>query len=71
MVTLSAQQKAAVAKSIRAQYEAAGTRFVPPVVARARALRLVLQKGPESRMNRLAKDLKKALRRRAAEKARK
>lgn len=57
-VVLTPDQKASVAKSIRAQYKAAGTTFVPPVVAKARALRLVLQKGPEVTRNKLTKGLK-------------
>lgn len=64
MVTLTPAQKAKVAQSIRAQYNQADFDYVPGKVARARALRLVLQKTPETRLNRIAKKLKKALKNR-------
>lgn len=71
MPTLTAEQKSAVAKSIRAQYASAGNwrgdgKFVPPVVARARALRLVVQKKPEALRNKLNKGLKASRNRLAA-----
>ena len=41
---LTAEQKSKVESSIRSQYSKAGAKFIPPKVAKARALRLVLSK---------------------------
>jgi hypothetical protein len=41
---LTAEQKSKVESSIRTQYSKAGAKFIPPKVAKARALRLVLSK---------------------------
>lgn len=64
MPTLSDAQKAAVAKSIRTQYSKAKA-YVPPKVARARALRLVLNKPgakPKSAAARAARSQQKMAR---------
>ena len=51
MPTLDPDQVRALVKSIRSQYASAGSTYVPKKVARARGLRLVLQKNPQTAAN--------------------
>jgi 3-methyladenine DNA glycosylase/8-oxoguanine DNA glycosylase len=62
-MALTDVQRTQLARSIRAQYKSAGDwrgdgKFVPPIVARARGLRLVVQKKPEALRNKMDKGLK-------------
>jgi len=65
MPTLNPEQRRAIAKSIRAQYANSDT-YVPGKVAKARGLRLVLQKDPETKSNKLKKGISRQRNRLAA-----